>query len=128
MAKPLVFRLGDSEVAFGFDKVDRAKLYGYKDELALDEHGRACELATLCADGRTIVARGGRSIGFLSQEGEWLDKQALKPVDLEGDKIDPVPSSFAAPIPLDTRATIDEYLAHNIKSVYALSSDDAAGA
>src|SRR5262249_44599264 len=103
-------------------------LYGYKEELALDEHGRPCELATLCADGRTIVARGGRAIGFLSQEGEWLDKTELAPVDLEGQAIEPGPSSFAAPIPLGERATIDDYLAHNIRAVYALVPEGDAAA
>jgi hypothetical protein len=120
MAKPLVFRLGSDEVAFGFEKVDRAKLYGYKKEEALDEQGRPCELAPLCPDGKTLVAKGGRAIGFLSQGNEWLNKAELQPVDFENKPITPVPSSFAEPIPLAKQATIDDYLKHNIKSVYVL--------
>ena len=71
MAKPLVFLFGDNEVAFTMSKVDRAKLYGYKELEVLDDEGRKCELATLAGDGRTVVARGGTGIGYVSQDGLW---------------------------------------------------------
>ena len=55
MAKPLVFQFGDVELSFQLNKVDRSKLYGYKEVEVLDEKGRRCELATIADDGRTVA-------------------------------------------------------------------------
>lgn len=127
MAKPLVFRWQDRDFAFGLNKVDRSKLYGYKEVEVLDDHDRPCELATLADDGQTVVGRGGTGMGYVSADGNWCDKAELRPVDLEGNEIKPVPSSFSAPVALDEPATVDDYLQHNIRSVYLLESEDDAG-
>lgn len=123
MAKPLVFKLDGAEVAFDMQKVDRAKLYGYKDVEMLDEHGDKCEMATLAEDGHTIIGRGGTGIGYLSADGMWCDKSELQPVDLSGVPIEPVTSSFAAPIELGQPASADDYLQHSIRSVYAMETE-----
>lgn len=123
MAKPLVFHCGESELSFSLQKVDRSRLYGYKELEVLDERGGRCELATLASDGQTIIGRGGTGLVTLSADGEWCDKSQLKPVDLEGHEIQPVPSSYSAPIPLAETATVDEYLQHNVRLVYQLQSE-----
>ena len=69
MAKSLVFQFDGANVAFQMNKIDRSKLYGYKELEILDEQGQTCELATLADDGKTIVGRGGISIGYLSADG-----------------------------------------------------------
>ena len=127
MAKPLVFRVGDSEFSFSVNKVDRSKLYGYKETEVLDDDEHKCELATLADDGRTVIGRGGTGLGYLSADGDWCEKAQLQPVDLEGNEIIPVTSSFAAPIELEETATLDEYLDHNIRLIYVLSSEDDVG-
>ena len=124
MAKPLVFQLGDQEVAFSLNKVDRSKLYGFKEVQALDESNHVCDLATLAGDGRTLIGRGGTGLGWLDADGGWRDKAELVPVDTDGNKIEPVPSSFSAPIKLFDTATVEDYLEHNIRLVYALESED----
>jgi len=123
MAKPLVFQWGDEELPFTLNKVDRSKLYGYKDLEVLDEDGRPCELATLAEDGRTVVGRGGTGLGALDADGCWADKSRLTPVDLEGEVIKPVPSSYSAPVKLFDTVTPDEYLRHNIRLVYQLETE-----
>lgn len=123
MAKPLVFKLDGAEVAFDIQKVDRAKLYGYKEVEMLDEHGDKCEMATLAEDGHTIIGRGGTGIGYLSADGLWCDKSELQPVDLSGVPIQPVTSSFAAPIELGAPVPADEYLQHSIRGVYAMETE-----
>ena len=45
------------------------------------------------------------------------------PVDTDGNRIEPVPSSFSAAIKLFETASAEEYLEHNIRLVYALESD-----
>jgi hypothetical protein len=124
VAKPLVFEFRDQSLSFTLNKVDRSRLYGFKETEALAEEGHRCELATLADDGCTVVGRGGTGIGQLSADGLWCDKQTLKPVDLEGKQLTPVPSSFSAPIRLQAKASPFDYLNHNIRLVYHLASED----
>jgi hypothetical protein len=123
MPKPLTVTLQGAELPLHLDKVDRSDLYGYVDIETLDEHGRKCWMATLADDGKTIIPPSCSAIAMLSPDGEWLDRKALTPTDTQGQKLTPVPSSYSAPVPLLKRASIDEYLSHNIRSVYRVSSD-----
>ena len=123
MAKPLVFQWGDSDLSFQLCKVDRSKLYGYKEVEVIGEGGAVCELATLADDGRTVVGRGGTGLGYVDADGLWSDKTRLKPVDVEGNEIKPVPSSFSAPIKLFETVSADHYLSHNIRMVYQLDCE-----
>ena len=120
MAKPLVLTFAGADLMLDLEKVDRSKLYGYREVEAIDEKGRKCDLATLADDGRTVIGRGGTAHAMLSPEGAWMEKSALKPVNPEGKPITPVASSYSAPVPLGTKASIDEYLSHNIRSVYVV--------
>ena len=123
MAKPLVFSFKGNEIAFSMSKVDRSKLYGFKELDVLDEQGSKCELATLAGDGHTVVGKGGTGLGYLSVDGAWCEKSALRPVNLEGSDIHPVPSSFAAPVSLSAKATTDEYLSHNVRATYVMEAE-----
>jgi hypothetical protein len=120
MAKPLVFQLGESEFPFAMIKIDRSKLYGFKEVEAFDESGQSCDLATLAGDGCTLIGRGGTGLGWLDADGSWRDKSQLTPIDKDGREIEPVPSSFSASIKLFDTATVEEYLEHNIRLVYAM--------
>jgi hypothetical protein len=109
-------------------KVDRDKLYGFKENEVLDDQDRVCELATLAADGCTIIGRGGTGFGYRSATGLWCEKKSLKPIDLEGQEIQPVPSSFDAPIELSQSVDVETYLNHNVKSLYLLVTAEEADA
>ena len=123
VAKPLVFQWGDDDLSFTMNKVDRSKLYGYKEVEVLDENGKPCELATLADDGQTVVGRGGTGLGYLDADGQWVEKSQLTPVDLDGKAMEQVASSFSAPIKLFETVTADEYLSHNIRLVYQLECE-----
>jgi hypothetical protein len=123
MAKPLVVQFGGVDLPLEMNRVERSDLYGYVETEALDAKGRKCMSATLANDGQTIVGSGGSSFASLSQDGMWLEKSQLKAVDAEGKPMVPVPSSYAAPVLLEKTVSIDEYLAHNIRSVYQVTSD-----
>jgi len=123
MPRTLSFTLGENQIDFAMHKVDRSRLYGFKDLLVLDEEGEACELTTLAEDGKTLIGKGGTGIGYLDVDGNWVDKSDLTAVDLEGIKIDPVPSSFAAPIVLGAKADAEDFLNHNIRLIYRLESE-----
>ena len=126
MPRKLSFQFGDSTFAFEMQKVDRDKLYGFKELEVLDEQDRPCELATLADDGRTIIGKGGTGMGYRSATGLWCDKKSLKPIDLEGNQIEPVPSSFDAPIELSVEADTETYLNHNVKTLYLMTAVDEA--
>lgn len=122
-AKPLLFEFEGEEVTFDMVKVDRSKLYGFKELEVIDDVGHVCELATLAEDGRTVIGKGGTGIGYLSADGQWADKTTLRPVDIEGEEMVPVPTSFGTPIPLSTTVTVEEFLNHNIRLCYVMQSE-----
>ncbi len=123
MARPLVFQLGETLLSMEMNKVDRSRLYGSKELEVVDDSGNRCELATLAEDGRTLVGRGSTALGWLDADLNWCDKSQLRPVDLDGNEVQPVASSFNAPIKLFDTCSIDDYLQHNIRLVYAVTSD-----
>ena len=122
-SKPISFNHDGKKLVFQMHKVDRSKLYGFKEQLVHDENEKVCELATLAEDGKTLIGKGGTGICQLTADGKWTDKTKLRPVDLEGNEIEPVPSSFSAPIDLKQETSIDDYLNHNIRLVYQLVID-----
>jgi hypothetical protein len=127
MPKPLVVTLNGADLPLLLDKVDRSDLYGYVEVETLDEQGRKCALATLADDGKTIIPTSCSALAMLSPDGQWLEKKTLTPTDSRGHKLTPVPSSYSAPVPLLKQATVDEYLTHNVRSVYRISSDADLG-
>jgi hypothetical protein len=108
-------------------KVDRARLYGFKQTEVLDEEGRRCELATLAQDGHTVIGRGGTGFGNITVDGTWIEKSQMTPVDPAGAKLQPVPSSFAAPVELGETASMEDYLDCAVRAVYLLESTDELG-
>ena len=127
MARALTFQFSGTEFPVEMQKVDRSKLYGTVDVEPLDDQGRRCTLATLASDGRTLIGKGGTALAVLSLDGKWTEKSALTPVDVQGEKIEPVPSSFAAPVAVEATATIDEYLSYHVRSAYQLELPEEAG-
>lgn len=124
MPRSLNFMFGDLSYSLEMHKVDRSKLYGSKEVLVLDENESECELATLADDGRTMIGRGGTGLGWLDADGKWCEKDDLKPHDVDGDPVEPVSSSFSAPIKLFDTTTTEDYLAHNIRLVYRMRLDE----
>jgi hypothetical protein len=127
MANPLVFQWRDRQISFQMAKVDRARLYGFKESDVLDDQGQRCELATLAQDGQTVVGRGGSAFGTLTADGTWIEKTQLRPVDPAGQTIQPVASSYAAPVPLVEQASAEDYLDCAVRSVYLMETADDIG-
>jgi hypothetical protein len=121
MAKPLVLRFGERDLPFQLDRVERSDLYGYVEIETFDDKGNRCISAKLLNDGKTVVASGGTAMGFMSPDGEWLEKKELTAVDGDNKPITPVPSSFSAPVLCEKTVTIDEYLSYNVRAAYAIT-------
>ena len=123
MAKPLIVEFHGKPLNLTLEKVERSKLYGYVETEVVDESGKRCELATITGDGHSIVGKGGTALAYLSTNGLWRDKAALKAVDVHGQVIAPVKSTFDAPVTLEKKATIEDLLTHNIHLIYRLTAD-----
>ena len=120
MARSLQFLHASGPLEAAILKVDRGKLYGSRDLETLDRDGHRCTLATLAADGHSLIPVGGTGIAHLDAEGLWLDGEDLKPVAPDGSELPLKPSSFEAPIALDTPVEVDHLLEHSIRLTYAL--------
>lgn len=119
MAKPLILSLDGKEIAVSIIKIDREKLYGSVEIEAFDEKGREAFLRVLAADGKTLIDKGGTALATVTEKGDSVDRSTLQPVDEDGKKIEPVRSSFGEANNL-SKATVDDYLSQNVKSVYLL--------
>jgi hypothetical protein len=124
MAKPLVFVYQNQPLPFEMTRVDRSKLYGFKETEVLDEQQQSCELATLASDGKTVVGRGGTGIAYMTPDGLWCERGTLTAINLEGQPIKPVPSSFDAAIPLERTVSVEQFLDYDVRAVYLLRGVD----
>ena len=119
MARDLILSLDGRETAVKLVKLDREKLYGEVEIEAFDEKGREATIKVLAADGKTLIDKGGTALATVNEDGESISRSELVAVDDEGNKIEPVPSSFGIPNVLKS-ASVDDYLSQIVKSIYVL--------
>ena len=124
MARKLTFQLNNQEFDLGINKLDRKKLYGFKETIAQDHEGNDCIKASIDDTGSLIIPKGGIALGIIDSDANWVNKADLKAVNLDGTDAQIVPSSFDAPISLKETVTIDEFLDYSIQYVYQLQSEN----
>ena len=125
VARQLTFSLGASEFPTNPGKVDRSALYGRTETIALDAAGRECELVLVDRSGTLVIPKGGTGMGSLSAAGHWVERSSLSYRSEGGDPLTNQPSSYDAPIKLDTLATPQELLDVAVSAIYLLSDDPA---
>lgn len=123
MAKSLVFKFMNKEYPFSPVKIERKKLYGWTETIALDDDGNECKLVSMDQSGTVIIPKGCIGLGVLNKNFEWVDKSEIIAVDEGGNELDPFPSSFLEPIELDKKASSEELLNHSINLVYQLDEE-----
>jgi hypothetical protein len=123
MPRSLAFSFKDATFDAQIIKVDRSHLYGSVSVETATMDGERCDVATLAVDGKTLIPTGGTALGYVNPDGEWVDRDELQPVDLSGNPVDEVESSFDAPIVLDTECDADVFLDHSVRLVYRLKTD-----
>ena len=122
MARKAEFLVNGRTFMVELKKVDRKNIYGWSSIEAYDENGSKCDLAGL-AEGKHIMPSGSTSLATLNSSGEAINKSELIGIDLAGNKVSLVPSIYDGKVML-REATIDEYLATAVKSVYQLQIDE----
>lgn len=128
MARKLEFTFQGETFSAAIHKVDRTKLYGSIDVETLDTEGKRCELATLANDGRTLIPYGGTALGYVNADGWWVDRADLKSVDLDGNDLPTVESSFSKPTELSLKVSVEDFLDHSIRLCYALEGEGVSEA
>jgi hypothetical protein len=123
MAKNLTLLLKNKEYAAAPVKIDRKKLYGWTETIALDESGGECSSVTMDETGTLLIPPGGIGLAVLDPELRWVERSSLKAVTADGSDAPLIPSSYDEPIKLDTKAGVNEVLDHTISSVYQLGGD-----
>lgn len=126
MARELTFRIKRKEYSAVPVKIDRKKLYGWTEIIALDEQGRPCNLISADDTGTLIIPKGGTALGMLASDGKWVERSQLKTVRQDGSDAEMIPSSFSTVIPLKEKITDEEFLDYSITDFYQLnnSTDD----
>ncbi len=119
MARQLIFQI-DKEYPFSVTKLDRDKLYGWKEVVAFDSEGRECVRVDIDTTGSFIIPKGGKALGVLDKQGNWVERKELKAVHKDGTPAEPIPSSFDQPTKLEKTVTVEEFLDHCITAVYIL--------
>lgn len=120
MPRTLPVTHGLDTVDVALEKIERAKVYGTTETDVIDEDGQVCELATLADDGRTVIPRGGLAYGYLTRDGEWIERDDMTAVGPGGEPLEAVPSSFQRGLQLDQPATAEDVLSMSVRLVYRL--------
>jgi len=125
MARTLTFTVNGAEYAASPTKVDRKKLYGWTEMIALDDDGRECSMVNMDETGTLIIPKGGLGLGILAPDMEWMERSSLKAVKSDGSDAELIPSSYSGPIELKDTVDAETFLDHSISAAYQL---DEAGA
>ncbi len=122
MTRKLSFSFPKQKKVFtaAITRIDRSKIYGDTRIEAFDEDGNLCEIVSIANDGQTLFGKGGIAFAIRNQDGEFVEKSALIPITSDGEAIQEVESSFDTPIDVSEKATAEDYLSHQVKSVYLL--------
>ncbi|MCC8019449.1 MAG: hypothetical protein LIO85_06725 [Rikenellaceae bacterium] len=121
MPRELNFRIKRKQYSAVPVKVDRKKLYGWTEILALDEQGRPCDLVTTDQTGTLIIPRGGTAMAILSPQGEWVERSTLRTVRDDGSEAELIPSSYSVVIDLKEKVSEEEFLNHSITDFYQIT-------
>jgi len=125
MGKQLIFKR-DKEYPFSVIRLDRKKLYGWKESEAYDENGEECIKADIDPSGTFIIPKGGKALGILDKNGNWVEKKMLKAVYKDGRDAVLLPSVFDQPVLLEKTVSVEEFLDHLIEAVYLLEPSEGS--
>ncbi|MDR1583001.1 MAG: hypothetical protein LBS55_07070 [Prevotellaceae bacterium] len=120
MARELTFLVNGREYVSSPTKIDRKKLYGWTENIALDDEGNECKLVSMDESGTLIIPKGGIALGIVSDDGFWVQRSELKAVYEDGTPAKLMPSSYSVPVELSKKVSVEEFLDYSVQSFYQL--------
>lgn len=124
MARELTFNLKKKKYTTVPVRVDRKKLYGWTEILALDENGDPCKLINTDNTGMLMIPKGGTSLGIFDNNGNWIDRSSLITVNADGSPAEVIPSSYSHTIELKDKVSEENFLDYSITDFYQLNTSN----
>ncbi|MDG1263501.1 MAG: hypothetical protein P8N57_02795 [Flavobacteriaceae bacterium] len=118
MGRKINFKIEGNLLQSEIVKVDRTKLYGTSQKVVYDENKDECVLSDLY-EGSIILPRGSVGQVLIDQEGNSVSRSELIGFNLQGEKVEKVPSIFSIENNCK-KVEIDEFISSSIKSIYQL--------
>jgi hypothetical protein len=107
-------------------KIERKKLYGWTELIALDEDGKTCSSVSVDETGSLVISKGGVGMGILSPDLKWVDRSSLKALTEDGKDAPLIPSSYDAPIHLEALVSVEQFLDYTITALYQMEDAGAS--
>ncbi len=123
MAKGLVLTLDGKTSSFQIEKVERAKLYGFRRRLVVDDTGRTCSRASLTDDGQVLLRAGMTAQGWFDTDGRQVEQKAIGAEDADGRLLELVPSTLGVEQALQGPVDAREVLDLSLTAVYRITAD-----
>ena len=124
MAKGRVLSLDGHVSSFQLEKIERARSYGVRRRLAVDDMGRTCSRAALTDDGQVLLRAGMTAQGWFDTDGRQIEQKAIGAEDADGRPLDLVPSTLGVEQslvgPVDAREVLDV----SLTAVYRVTPDE----
>ena len=98
MAKPIVLTYEGVQSSFDHAKLDRARLYGARKRIPLDQDGQTCVKAALTIDGLYLLQSGMTAQGYFDENGRWLQRSQLVGLDPDGHPLELKPSTLGVAV------------------------------
>ena len=118
MGRKINFKIEGKLLQSEIVKVDRTKLYGTSQKVVYDKNKDECVLSDLY-EGSIILPRGSVGQVLIDQEGNSVSRSELIGFNLQGEKVEKVPSIFSIENNCK-KVEIDEFISSSIKSIYQL--------
>lgn len=127
MAKPIVLEFEGAQSSFDLAKLDRARLYGARKRIPLDQSGQTCIKASLTTDGLYLLQSGMTAQGYFDEDGRWLQRSQLSGLDVDGNVLELRPSTLGV---CQTAVAVDpsELLRYTTDAIYLLEAIGVDGA
>lgn len=123
MAKGIVVSLNGKASSFQIEKVERAKLYGVRRRLVVDDKGRTCSRASLTDDGQVLLRAGMTAQGWFDTDGRQVEQKAIGAEDADGNLLDLVPSTLGVEQSLEGPVDAREVLDLSLTGVYRITPE-----
>lgn len=121
MGRKVSFKIEGSLLESEIVKVDRTKLYGTSEKIVYNTNKEECVLSDLY-EGSIILPKGSVGQVLIDENGNSVSRSELIGFNLQGEKIEKVPSIFSIENNCK-KVEIDDFISSSIKLIYQLVVD-----